>query len=341
PSFPQFFSAAFLFVLIFLRVRTPSGDIWSKLRVVEWFGKFLLITGMILSNISLTWAAFLVYEEYIPSVPTMHWDVVTNRTALASFIATFINGFLPLFFQAVFLASPLDSAIYAIPTCLLISPFSFMHGIVVLKIKRYLPGNYVRWIMIIVGFGVVSMLGADSSLALRVTSQIIVAAGTGVVISALPFALMAPIPTWGITICAAILQNTVKHRFLARFLKELPAGSDFALSVLSRIAALLEPMQHEVKVAFGQDISTIYRVMIGVSGLGLLCVLFMKEVPMCGNLNAKFGLKEKGEKGGKGDVEKGSVEKGSVEKAETETETDEKAEVKAEEVAEVERLEKV
>ncbi|KAJ7835331.1 hypothetical protein B0H14DRAFT_2590324 [Mycena olivaceomarginata] len=113
-----------------------------------------------------------------------------------------------------------------------------MHGIVVLKIKRYLPGNYVGWIMIIVGFGV--------------------------------------------------------------------------------------------------GISTIYGVMIGVSGLGLLCVLFMKEVPRSGNVDAKFGLKEKGEKGGKGDVEKGSVEK-----AETETETDEKAEVETEEVAEVERLEKV
>jgi hypothetical protein len=95
-------------------------------------------------------------------------------------------------------------------------------------------------------------------------------------------------------------------------------------------------MQHEVKVTFGQGISTIYRVMIGVSGLGLLCVLFMKEVPMRGNVDAKFGLKEKGEKGGKGDVEKGSVEK-----AEKETETDEKAEVETEEVAEVERLEKV
>ncbi|KAJ7836914.1 iron permease [Mycena olivaceomarginata] len=369
---------AFLFVLIFLRVRTPSGDIWSKLRVVDWFGNFLLITGTILSNISLTWAVLvplvigIALMKYIPSVPTMHWDVVTNRTALASLIATFINGvtsisivcFLPLFFQAVFLVSPLDSAIYAIPSCLLISPFSFMHGIVVLKIKCYLPGNYVGWIMIIVGFGVVSMLGADSSLALRVASQIIVAAGTGVVISALPFALMAPIPvsrlgsalafqsflrtvsqTWGITISGAILQNTVKHRFPARFLKELPAGSDFEFSALSRIAALPEPMQHEVKITFGQGISTIYWVMIatsayfliiGVSGLGLLCVLFMKEVPMCGNVDAKFGLKEKGEKGGKGDVEKGSVEK-----VETETETDEKAEVETEEVAEVERLKKV
>lgn len=142
--------------------------------------------------------------------------------------------------------------------------------------------------------------------------------------------------TGGITICAAILQNTVKRRFPARFLKELPAGSDFAFSALSRIAALPEPMQHEVKVSFGQGITTIYRVTIGVSGLRLLCVLFMKEVPMRGNVDAKFGLKEKGEKGGKGDVEKGSVEK-----AEKETETDEKAEVETEEVAEVERLEKV
>ncbi|KAJ6482763.1 major facilitator superfamily domain-containing protein [Mycena sanguinolenta] len=339
---------AFLFVLVFLKVRTPSGDVWSKLALVDWFGNFLLIAGTILSNISLSWAgvryawvdvhvlaplisglalmiAFIIYEKNIPTVPTMHWEVVTNRTALASLVSTFLNGitsisiiyFLPLFFQAVFLASPLESAIYSIPSALLMSPFSFLNGIVVLKAKRYLQGCYVGWALVVAGFGVASMLGANSSLAIRVGSQIIVAAGTGIVISSLPFALMAPISverlgsalafqaflrtlsqTWGITISAAILQNTVKHRFPAEFIKELPSGSDFAFAALSRIAALPEPLQQEVKVAFGQGISAIYRVMIGVAGLGF--------VPMRGNVDGRFGLKEQGSSGGDGwDVEAG------------------------------------
>ncbi|KAJ7495971.1 major facilitator superfamily domain-containing protein [Mycena galericulata] len=337
---------AFLFVLVFLQVRAPAGDVWSKLASVDWLGNVLVITGTILSNISLTWAgvryawsdvrvlaplitgialmvAFVVYEKYIPRVPTMHWEVVTNRTALASLIATFLNGitsisiiyFLPLFFQAVFLASPLQSAIYSIPSAVLISPFSFLNGIVVLKAQRYLPGNYVGWVLIVIGFGVVSMLGPASSLGLRVASQVIVAAGTGIVISSLPFPLMAPIPverlgsalafqaflrtlsqTWGITISASILQNTVKRQFPARFIKELPAGSDFAFAALSRIASLPEPVQQEVKVAFGHGIRAIYRFMIGVAGLGFLCVLFMKEVPMRSKVDKNFSLKERGEK---------------------------------------------
>jgi hypothetical protein len=89
---------------------------------------------------------------------------------------------LPLFFQAVFLASPLQSAIYSIPSELLISPFSFLNGIVVLKAKRYLPGNYVGWVLVIIGFGVMSTVGGDTSLAVRVISQIIIASGTGIVV---------------------------------------------------------------------------------------------------------------------------------------------------------------
>lgn len=125
---------AFVFVLFFLRVHTPSGNVWSKLTIVDWLyvihffrsfespllirvdsGNFLLIIGTILTNISLTWAgvhyawldirvlaplisglalmvAFVVYEKYIPTMPTMHWDVVSNRTALASLVATFFSG---------------------------------------------------------------------------------------------------------------------------------------------------------------------------------------------------------------------------------------------------------
>ncbi|KAF7333572.1 putative transporter C3H1.06c [Mycena sanguinolenta] len=358
-GFKTMIAFAFLFVLFFLQVHTPSGDVWKKLILVDWLGNCLLIAGTISSNISLTWAgvryawtdvhvlapliggialtiAFVIYEKHVPAVPTMHWEVVTNRTALASPdchifqwhnqyihhmygrpffrcspIDDFRSDFLPLFFQAVFLASPLESAIYSLPSALPISPFSFLTGIFVLKAKRYLPGNYVGWALIVVGFGILSRLGAGLSL---VVSQIIVAAGTGIIISSLPFALMAPIPverigsalafqaflrtlsqTWGITISAAILQNTVKHRFPVEFIKELPSGSgsDFAFASISRIAALPEPLQQEVKVAFGQGISAIYRAMIGVAGVGFLCVLFMKEVPMRGNVDPRFGLKNK------------------------------------------------
>ncbi|KAF7377258.1 Efflux pump FUS6 [Mycena sanguinolenta] len=327
---------AFLFVLIFLRVRTPSGDVWTKLALVDWFGNFLLIASTILSNISLTWAgvryawadvrvlaplisglalmvAFVIYEKNVPTVPTMHWEVVTNRTALASLIATFFNGitsisiiyFLPIFFQAVFLASPLQSAIYSIPSALLISPFSFLNGLVVLKAKRYLPGNYVGWALIVAGSSSLPELVSSSRPSRSHSWRPSLSSASVLHWLSKPSSGRFLKPG-GITISAAILQNTVKHRFPAVFIKELPSGSDFAFAALSRIAALPEPLQQEVKVAFGQGISAIYRVMIGVAGLGLLCVLFMKEVPMRGNVDKKFGLKEKKSSTGDGrDIEAG------------------------------------
>ncbi|KAJ7123621.1 MFS multidrug transporter [Mycena epipterygia] len=335
---------AFIFVLFFLQVRTPGGNVWSKLAAVDWLGNVLIITGTVLSNISLTWAgvryawsdarvlapliaglallvAFVVYEKYVPRVPTMPWEAVTDRTALASLIATFLNGitsisiiyFLPLFFQAVFLASPLQSAIYSLPSEILVSPFNFLNGIVVMKAKRYLPGNYVGWVLIVFGFALLSMLGTESTQAVRAVSQVVLACGTGIAISSLSYPLMAPIPaeqvasalafqaflrtfsqTWGITISASILQNTVKREFPAQFIQELPAGSDFAFAAIPRIAALPEPLQQQVKVAFSHGIRDLYRVMIGVAGLGFVCVLFMKEVPMRSEVDKRFALKESG-----------------------------------------------
>jgi hypothetical protein len=54
---------------------------WSDARVLT-----PLIAGFTLM------VAFVIYEKYVPRVPTMPWEVVTNRTALASLIATFFNG---------------------------------------------------------------------------------------------------------------------------------------------------------------------------------------------------------------------------------------------------------
>ncbi|KAJ7670009.1 hypothetical protein DFH06DRAFT_981308, partial [Mycena polygramma] len=334
-------ASAFLFVLLFLQVRTPAGGVWGKLVTVDWLCVHLSVHPNILADpyhispgvryTAYTWTdahvlaplitglalmvVFVVYEKYVPQVPTMHWDVVTNQTAIASLIATFLNGITSISIICTCISTyPFQPHANVAPGFLM-SPSSFLHGPVVLKVKRYLPGNCIGWAVVVIGFGIVSMLRADTSLAVRVVSQILVAAGMGIVISALPFPLMAHIPvervgsalafqaflrtlsqTRGITISASILQNTVKRRFPARFVKELPDGSDFAYAALTRIAALPEPLQHEVKVPFGEGISAIYRVMIGVAALGFVCPLFMKEVPMRGKVDPKFALKERDEK---------------------------------------------
>ncbi|KAJ7123628.1 hypothetical protein C8R44DRAFT_875811 [Mycena epipterygia] len=308
-------ASAFIFVLFFLQMRTPEGNVWSKLALVDWLGNVLIITGTVLSNLSLTWAgvryawsdarvlapliaglalmvAFVVYEKYVPRVPTMPWEAVTDRTALASLIATFLNGitsmsiiyFLPLFFQAVFLASPMQSAIYSLPSKILVSPFN-LNGIVVMKVKCYLPGNYVGWVLIVVGFALLSMLSAKL---IRILSDFLLVVPTHSTHPRRTSGICARIPEFladllanvGITISASILQNTVEREFPAQFIAELPAGSDLAFAAISGIASLPAPLQQQVQAAFGHGIRDLYRVMMGVVGLGFVCVLFMKEVPM-------------------------------------------------------------
>lgn len=51
----------------------------------------------------------------------------------------------------------------------------------------------------------------------------------------------------------------------------------------------------EVQVAFADSLSVIWKVMIGVSGLGLLSVLLLKEVAMHTETNEKYGLHDASE----------------------------------------------
>ncbi|KAJ7776587.1 iron permease [Mycena maculata] len=293
---------AFFFVLFLLQVRTPEGNVWSKLASVDWFGN-------VLASVCFTWSdarvlapliagltlmvVFVMYEKY----------VVTNPTALASLVATFFNGianisilyFLPLFFLSVFLASPLQSAIYSLPYGVVMSLFSLLNGVTVLQTRRYLPGNYAGWVLIGIGFGILGMASSRRSSSHWGPELLYM--------SALSFPLVASIPverlgsalafqaflrtfsqTWGISSSASILQNTVKGALPAQFIRQLPAGSDFVFAAVSRIAGLPEPLQSEVSLEFAHGITAlqVYRVMIGTAGLGLLCVFFMQEVPMRG-----------------------------------------------------------
>jgi hypothetical protein len=48
-----------------------------------------------------------------------------------------------------------------------------------------------------------------------------------------------------------------------------------------------------VKVAFAGSMSIVWKTMIGISGIGLLSVLLMKEIPLTNVKDANYALEEK------------------------------------------------
>ena len=56
------------------------------------------------------------------------------------------------------------------------------------------------------------------------------------------------------------------------------------------IKTLEEPLRSEVRDAFAESLAMIWKVMIGINGLGLLSVFLLKEVPMANYKDDTYGL---------------------------------------------------
>ena len=100
------------------------------------------------------------------------------------------------------------------------------------------------------------------------------------------------VQVWGSTIGSTVLQNQLRTRLPPEFLAQFPGGVSLAYSAIPIIKTLDEPLKSEVRAAFADSISIIWKVMIGVSALGALASLLMKGLPLHTDVDEKWGLEE-------------------------------------------------
>ena len=88
--------------------------------------------------------------------------------------------------------------------------------------------------------------------------------------------------SWGITICATILQNGLRTRLPAELSSKLAAKSnvEIAYAVIPLIRDLSEPLKTQVRAAFADSMRIIWQTMIGFAGAGFLTTLLLKEIKM-------------------------------------------------------------
>ncbi|TFK85585.1 MFS general substrate transporter [Polyporus arcularius HHB13444] len=347
---------AFALVLFFLRVKTPPGSLKEKLSRIDAFGNLFIIAGTTLVLIGLNWGgtryawseahvlatliigfvligAFFLYEWRVPKEPSIPWQVVAHRTTVAAYLGTFFHGvasvslffYLPVYLQACLGASPLRSSVDLLPSTLIISPFALLAGASVQMVQKYRWVNFLTWIFMIIGYGLLSTLREDSSTGHWVGFQVVVAAGIGLGFTATVFPVLAPLPvsrtaaalaffafsrtfaqTWGITIGSTILQNRLTKNLPLEFNALFPDGVQIAYAAIPVIGTLEEPLRTEVRRAFAESLAVIWQTMIGISGLGLLSVLLMREVPMGKTADDTYGLEEGRERVRRSGTEEGA-----------------------------------
>ena len=105
-----------------------------------------------------------------------------------------IADYLPVYFQASLGASAVGSGVDMFALVLTIPPFAVLTGLSVQIVNCYRPQNYVGWILMIIGFGVLSILDENSSRAMYIGCQIPVAVGLGLIWVGTQFPILAPLP---------------------------------------------------------------------------------------------------------------------------------------------------
>ena len=97
----------------------------------------------------------------------------------------------------------------------------------------------------------------------------------------------------GVAIGGSILQNLLSHKLPPSYIAQLPSGVSFAYSAIPTLKSLDPDLQLLVRKAFADSLKLMWLVMIGISGIGLVSVFFMKEIPMRHDLDEQWALEQK------------------------------------------------
>lgn len=342
--------AAMVTLFTFLRVKSDqTPDYLMRLKRIDWFGNIVFVLSMVSVLIALSWsgsrypwssfrvivplvmgffgfAVFVLYEasEYCVN-PTMPLHLFSNRTSGTAFGLTFLHSlsaisvmyFLPVYFQAVLGASPSRAGVQLLPTILIMIPAAISAGVSLSKLGRYRPIQHVAFALMVVGFGLLTLLKAEATTAQWVGYQLASAAGTGLALPVLLPAVQVSLTEedtalstatwafvrsfgliWGATIPTAAFNNrfnTLLYRISDPLIAEaLEDGKAYERATKSFMDTITDPVTRaEVVSVYVKSINTVWYVSMAFAALAFLLVIVQKEIPLRKELDTKFSIDEK------------------------------------------------
>lgn len=327
----------------FIKLKTPEGTMADKFKRMDWFGNFvfipsitLFIVGLVYGGQTYPWTDahvlapliigflglvfWVVIEHSFVKHPTVPFKLLSNPTTLIGFWGTFIQAisalsffyYWPAFFQSVFSAGPVESAIDFFSVAFVVAPFAMIAGGSISATQVYKPQNVIAWIFMTLGPGLMSLVMYDSPKKVWVSLPIPFSIGIGLLFAATVFPVLAPLPpklagralaflvfvrsfgnVLGITVGSVTLANELSQRLPAEFVATLPGGISGAFAAIPLIERLAEPLKTEVQIAFAQSIRTIWFVLIPFGAFGLIPTLFMKTYKLGTVTDETWGMREK------------------------------------------------
>ena len=266
---------------------------------------------------------FHFYESRFPLEPTMPTRLFSNRTSATSFFLTFMHAlltlwvlyFLPVYFQGVLESSPTRSGVQLLPTVLALMPAAIGSGFIVSKFGRYKPLHAVGLALMTVGFGLFTLLDANSSMAAWVCVQIVESLGNGLLVTALLQGVQAPLSEadtavatatwayvrsfgaiWGVTIPAAIFNNRFQQ-LLYRVndpiaVAVLSGGQAYAHASSGFLDSFSDTVKAEIIGVYVDSLKLSWIIATVLAGVSCFIVFFEKEIILRTTLETEFGMKD-------------------------------------------------
>ncbi|KAI0436082.1 major facilitator superfamily domain-containing protein [Xylaria telfairii] len=344
---------ALVLLLLFLHVNyDKSKTLATKLSSLDWVGNTVFVGASSSVLIALSWAGgeypWSSYEVLVPLVvgivalagfvgleatrfvanPMIPLHLFANPITAVVFLLTFLHGivtmwafyFLPVYFQGVLSATPYRSGIMLLPTILALVPAAIIGGLLLTKLGRYKPILVVALALIVVGFGLFSLLNENSSTSAWVGFQVIESVGTGLAIPTLLPALLAPLTdkdtalatgtwafmrsfgiTWGVAIAGTIFSSRAAQlagsgaiSSNATVAAEFMAGGAYQDATSQFLDSLSAETRAQVVVVQSSALQLSWQVGIAFGALGFIAAVALKEVPLRTELDSEFGMTDKG-----------------------------------------------
>ena len=337
----------FFAVIAFLNLNKLPGSLIRKLIGFDWVGVVLLMasaTSLLMStswgNVMYPWSSwrtivpliiglaglvcFAVYEGTVPSEPIVRLIIFKQRTALVSYIGTFIHGivlwsllyYLPLYYECAKGYSPVISGVAAFPETFTVAPISIIIGIMVTKLGRFRWAIWTGWLLTTLGMGLLYLLSPHTSIPGWLFLNLIPGTGLGMLFCSLSYGTQAAVEqkdvafaasmytfsrsagqSLGVAIGGAIFQSQ-----FALKLKTYPSLVQDASSLAkdaSKLVQVINAMPRDssergmIVQAYADSLKVIWAVMAGFAFVGFVTSCLTEPLKLNRSLETEQGLAEK------------------------------------------------
>ncbi|KAJ2305799.1 hypothetical protein IWW55_001752 [Coemansia sp. RSA 2706] len=241
-------------IVVFLRLPLPRGSLWQKLKRVDFLGSLVLIGGVVLLLLGLTWGgktyawgsprivcllvfgvvllgAFIVVEWRVALAPTVPVHLFRNRNVALCVLSQFFMGvgmyatmfFIPIWYTIVKNSSSIAAGLHLLPFLLSLSLVSVAAGFLVARTKMYRPFVVFGAALFVLGAGLLVLFDEDTNMGKQIGFLLIMGFGLGLDIQILLIAVQT----------AAPVEDMASATTLYLFMRVL--GSSIGIAILQSV----------------------------------------------------------------------------------------------------------